>query len=149
MNIEYKIKTASREMITEHLFQCSDLFVPPLATYVSIEEFGRKLFEKAVTFEAWHENKLVGLAAAYFNDFTDKIGFWTNLSLLSEYQNLGIASILTSSVITYGEKNGFKRINLEVKSLNVNVIKFHEKHGFVKTGQNNDYFIMSYDIISK
>jgi len=149
MTIEYKINSASGKIIIEHLFKSADLFFPPLYTYVSIEEYGKKLFEKATNFEAWHENKLVGLAAAYFNDFTNKIGFWSNLSLLNEYQNQGIASILASSVIEYGKNNGFERIILEVKSKNEKVKKFHEKHGFVKTGQNKDCFIMTYYISSQ
>jgi GNAT superfamily N-acetyltransferase len=146
MNIEYKINTATSEVIVEHLVKCADLFIPPLYTYISIKEYGKKLFEKAITFEAWHENNLVGLAAAYFNDDKNKFGFWTNLSLLNGYQNQGIASVLTYKIIGYGIDNGFDRINLEVKAINEKVRKFHEKHGFIKVGQNNDCFIMTYFI---
>lgn len=106
MNIAYKINKACSVIIIKHLEKCANLFIPPLDKYVSIEEYGVKLFEKAINFEAWHEDKLVGLASAYFNYFTNKIGFLTNLSMLNEYRNKGIASLLISSVIDCGRKYG-------------------------------------------
>lgn len=143
MNIEYKINTASRDAIIEHLNKCSSLFIPPLDTYVVIEEYGRKIFEKAKTFEAWDGHILAGLAAAYFNDFTNKKGFLTNLSLLNEYQHQGIASQLIFAVIEYGRNNDFESINLEVKSINEKVYKFYAKHGFIEIGQKNDCYVMN------
>lgn len=144
MKIIYKTNTASEKDIKVHLTGCAESFSPPLYTYVSIEDYGRKLSEKAVNFEAWHENQLVGLASAYFNDIINKAGFLSNLSILPLFQNMGIASKLTKSVIEWGKKNRFKSIELEVKSKNLKVIKFYEKHEFVKTGNNDDCFIMTY-----
>lgn len=144
MIIEYKSNTASIKSIHEHLHKCSSLFNPPLDTYVIIEEYAKKLIQKSISFEAWDGNILVGLAAAYFNDYINKSGFLTNLSILNEYQNQGIASKLTAFVIEYGVNNGFDSINLEVKSINDKVNKFYERQGFVKTGHNRDCFIMTY-----
>jgi GNAT superfamily N-acetyltransferase len=144
--IEYRTNTATPESIVEHFKKCADSFIPPLYTYVVIEDYSKKIFDHAVTFEAWDGDILAGLAAAYFNNYSEKVAFWTNLSLLEEYQNKGIASNLTSYVINYGRKMGFKSISLEVKKINEKVRKFHEKHGFVITGQNKDCFVMTFFI---
>lgn len=146
MTIKYSQNTASQDQIIEHLEQSSKYFNPPLDSYVSIPNYGKKIFENAITFEAWDGNILVGLAAVYFNDYSSKIGFWTNLSLLREYQKRGIASELTRQLINYAQLNEFLKINLEVKMINKNVYCFHKNQGFEKTGQNNDCFIMTYNI---
>jgi|WetSurMetagenome_2_1015567.scaffolds.fasta_scaffold1220904_1 ribosomal protein S18 acetylase RimI-like enzyme len=134
--INYRTKTASYESIIEHLNKCDDSFNPPLHSYVNIQEYGKKISNHAVTFEAWDGDELIGLAAAYFNNFETKVGFWTNLSLLEGYRGCGIASNLTKKVIAYGRENGFIRIDLEVKTINTHVLKFHAKHGFMVTGEN-------------
>jgi ribosomal protein S18 acetylase RimI-like enzyme len=144
--IEYRKNTASIELITDHFNSCADSFNPPLYTYVVIEDYAKKIFDHAVTFEAWDEDKLVGLSAVYYNNITERIAFWTNLSLLDAYQNKGIASELTSYVIDHGRTNGFKRIDLEVKSINEKVKQFYKKHGFVITGKNKECYVMTYYI---
>jgi len=142
--IKYKTNAASINSIIEHFEKCADLFNPPLYTYVNIKEYAKKIFTNAVTFEAWDGSRLVGLAAAYFNNLDEKIAFWTNLSVLDKYRTKGIAFKLTSSIIDYGIKNGFKRIDFEVNKINIDVIKFHKYHGAVVKGNKNEYTLMAY-----
>jgi len=93
---DFKIKTASYEVIIDHLNKCADNFKPPLYTYVNIEEYSRKIYNNAITFESWANNNLVGLIAAYYNNYDTKVGFITNVSVIKEYQGYGIASKLLS-----------------------------------------------------
>lgn len=146
--IEYRIKTASYELIVEHLNRCAVCFNPPLYTYVEIEKYAKKIFDNAVTFESWDRDKLVGLVAAYFNNNETKIGFITNVSVLEEYQGSGIASKLIKNVIRFGRKNSFVKLVLELNINNTKAFQLYEKHGFVVTEQNKNNIIMNCTILT-
>jgi len=139
---DFKIKTASYEVIIDHLNKCADNFNPPLYTYVNIEEYSRKIYNNAITFESWVNNNLVGLIAAYFNNYDTKAGFITNVSVIKEYQGYGIASKLLSNAIKYGKNNGFISLALEVNINNNSAIKLYKKYSFVPVEQSQDKIIM-------
>lgn len=135
MNMEsvqliYKIKSATFEDIVMHLRRCSEKFQPALATRVSIEEYSRKIFEKATTFEAWCDNVLVGLLAAYFNGDSGCFAYITNVSVLDDFFHLGIASGLLRKCVQYAVKEKFKEIRLEVGEENHPAIALYQKFGF-------------------
>lgn len=146
--IEYQTKTADYDSIVEHLSRAATSFNPPLDSYIDIEKYAQKINEYAITFEAWHENKLVGLAAVYYNDQDSKIGFCTNLSVLEKYQGLSIGKRLMNDAIKYGIELGFTKLNLEAKIINENAISFYEKIGFFQAGINNDCYILSIELNS-
>jgi ribosomal protein S18 acetylase RimI-like enzyme len=148
-DIDFRIKTASYKEILQYLYKCADSFKPQLYTYVDINKYAKKIYDYAITFEAWNGNILVGLAAVYFNNDVTKVGFCTNLSLLEEYQGSGIASTLAMNVKDYGKKNGFAHIVLEAKTNNSKAISFYQKHGFIISKENKDSLIMIYDINKK
>lgn len=135
----YKISTAPVQAIIGHLHQCADSFSPPLSTYVDIDTYGKKIYEKAITFEAWDGNRLVGLVAAYCNDKIKKIGYITNVSVLNEYQEAGIASRLMKNAIIYGKRKSFVKLMLEMQSGNIKAINLYKKLGFILVEQNNQY----------
>ncbi|MDD2284076.1 MAG: GNAT family N-acetyltransferase [Paludibacter sp.] len=137
-DLKFRVKTASCEAITAHLTQCADCFAPPLYSYVNIKEYGKKIFDNAVTFEAWDGGKLVGLISAYYNDRETGFGYITNVSAFESYQALGIASNLLDQAIDYGRKNGFSKVSLEVESDNIKALRLYEKHDFVSEGAVED-----------
>ena len=140
-NLEYKIKTASPQSIIEHLKSCADCFNPPLYRYVEIEKYGEKIYDNAVTFESWDGQTLVGLAAVYFNNLETKAGYITNMSVLKEYQGLGIASRLLKEVVEYGKQKSFLSIDLEVNSRNTKARELYKRYGFVVTENKNDNIV--------
>jgi ribosomal protein S18 acetylase RimI-like enzyme len=128
-NIDYRIKTAPANDIFLHLTQCNHTFVPPLAERVNIDEYAEKIFEKSVTFEAWENQLLVGLIAAYF-DNVNRIVFITNVSVLGEFVGRGIASNLLNICLEHAKKDNFREINLEVHNQNNGAICFYKKFRF-------------------
>ncbi len=142
--LDYKIKTASGEVIIEHLARCANYFYPPLHTYVDIQKYGEKIEDNAITFEAWDKNTLVGLIATYFNDEITKIGFITNVSILKEYQGIGIASKLLLLTIEYGKEHNFRILRLEVNNKNQKALNLYKRNGFVETKQNENSVMMEY-----
>ena len=83
--IIYTIDKSSVQDILIHLRECNNDFIPPLSDKVDLKEYAKKLFEKSNKIEAWHNNTLIGLIAAYFNDSINKIGFITNVSLIKNF----------------------------------------------------------------
>jgi len=142
--IDYKIKTASCEVIFEHLDKCKNNFDPPLQTYVDIQKYAEKIDNKAITFEAWVDNTLAGLLAAYFNDENGILGYITTLSVLNEYQGLGIGEKLFMLSIEYGKEHNFKIVRLEANYTNQKGIKFYKRIGFVETIQNEHSVFMDW-----
>jgi len=145
-NITYKINTSSQSEIKSHLDICSNEFVPPLDSYVDIENYSTKIFDKAIRFEAYCENKLIGLIATYINE-NEKYGFITNVSLESEFHGKEISKNLLDKCIKYILELKFKKLILEVYSNNSKAIKFYLKNNFKIKNNTKDIFIMELDLI--
>ena len=134
MDIErilYKIKTAKDQDINLHLLECDDNFVPPLSQRIVIADYSTKLFNKSITFEAWSEQKLIGLIATYFDRGFSSSAFITNVSVNKAYGSRGIASSLLAMCIDYARRNDTKELKLEVNVKNFQAISFYKKFAFV------------------
>ena len=107
---------------------------------------GKKIFDNAVTFEGWHDDQLIGMIAAYYNNLEITHGYITNVSVLKGYKGFGIASKLLKQTIDYGRENSFYQIELEVNINNIEAVKLYEKHGFVVVKQNTKSYRLLYRI---
>ena len=140
--INYKTKTATEEEIYSHLKECNDSFCPQLDERVTVEEYSKKLFDNSVTFEAWVDNILIGLAAAYFNDAENHSGYITNVSITKDYIGSGIASELMDMCIRYAKQYKVKEIKLEVHKDNSSAIHLYNKFGFIDYKNKDDFMFM-------
>lgn len=140
-DIIYKINSSTQDEIKFHLEECSNEFTPPLSNYVDIEKYSSKIFEKTTRFEVYNKEKLVGLIAIYLNK-EEKYGFITNVSLESKFQGLGISKKLLDESINYILEIGFKKIILEVYSINNKAINFYLKNNFITKNTTPDKLIM-------
>ena len=122
--------TPTLKHVQQHLIECSDTFVPNLSSYVNINEYSKKIFEQAVLFTKFDDDKLVGLVAAYDNP-TEKFGWITNVSVDPNYSKKGIASELLNRCYKYFETKKYFNIFLEVFSDNEKAIKLYTKQGFI------------------
>ena len=144
--INYQIKCANEDDIYSHLLSCADTFIPPLETSVDIKAYAKKIFENAVTFEAWTDKKLVGLVAAYLNDQTKLKAFITNVSIMSEYRGKGIALELLSRCVTLSKNKLFSEILLEVAADNKSAIQLYLKQGFTQQSETAGRILMTYKL---
>jgi ribosomal protein S18 acetylase RimI-like enzyme len=140
--IEYLLNKASEEEIAEHLLRCDVGFVPPLSGRVEINDYAKKIASKATRFEAWSDNTLVGLVAAYCNDQEKHIAYITSVSVLHEWMSKGISARLMSQCIKHANVSGMRQINLEVASNNMPAIRLYEKKGFVTDKENLQFISM-------
>ena len=137
----YKVKTASQEAIYQHLLACDRYFKPALSKKVVISEYSKKIFDKAITFEAWNKAILSGLLATYFDEIS-KSAFITNVSVVESAIKTGIASQLMKMCIEYAFHVHAKEIILEVNSQNSHAIGLYEKFLFKHSQTNGEEYVM-------
>jgi 2-polyprenyl-3-methyl-5-hydroxy-6-metoxy-1,4-benzoquinol methylase len=119
------------QQIKDHLIICSDSFIPPLTRYVNIDEYAKKIFDHAILFSEFDNDKLIGLVAVYDN-FEEKFGWITNVSVNPDYSGKGIATELLNKCHNYFEAKKYFNIFLEVFIDNKKAIKLYIKQGFIK-----------------
>ena len=141
-SIYYREQTASRVDIQAHLAACDDQFSPRLSARVNVHDYASKLFEQACTFEAWHEQSLAGLVAAYFHDPAGHCGFISNVSVLQRFSGGGLASRLMDMCTEKARKLRVRELRLEVASANSAAIRLYHKFKFVECGGSSTNLTM-------
>lgn len=141
--IEFKIKAALENDIFTHLTKCNDDFFPILESRVKIDDYALKIYEKAISFEAWDEDILIGLLAAYFDE-RNHTAFVTNVSLLKNYKRRGIASKLILLCTDYAKQNKIKEIRLEVNRNNVEAVALYRSNNFSECHSKGDQIYMKF-----
>lgn len=129
--VEYRLNKASEAEIAEHLGLCDADFVPSMSERVDINDYAKKIVSKSTRFEAWVDDKLVGLVAVYCNDMEKRTAFITSVSVLREATGKGIAESLMKRCIERKKALGMRQVSLEVASDNMPAIRLYEKCGFV------------------
>jgi len=143
--IIYRLKTSTANDIRFHLEECNNNFLPPLNEKVNINEYAKKIFEKAITFEAWKEKTLIGLIAAYFNNTSSSV-FITNVSVTKKHMGSGVASQLLHNCIEYARHKRFNEIQLEVGCENIQAQNFYKKHNFIHCDIKKDTMIRKLEL---
>ena len=138
-----KVNSSTREQISSHLKQCDNLFVPNLSSYVDIDSYSQKLYDKSQRFEVYCDDNLIGLICAYINDSDS---FITNVSIIGEYQGKGLSNFLLDSYIEHSKSKKHEKIKLEVKIENQRAISFYKKKDFNIIKKNNDNLTMELDL---
>ncbi|MBU0689897.1 MAG: GNAT family N-acetyltransferase [Gammaproteobacteria bacterium] len=141
--IQYRTDKASASKLAEHLQQCDADFVPPLSERIAIVGYANKLSVKATRFEAWLEDKLIGLVAAYCNDQESRHAFISSVSVLHTWQGKGIADSLLKLCLAHAEKTGMRRIDLEVAADNKAAIALYKRNGFSTNGAHERFITMT------
>ena len=147
MNL-YRVNSASHEDIKRHLQACE--FIPKITDYVEdIDLYIDKMTRFATRIECWDGDILTGLNAFYCNNFETKEAFITNVSVLPDYGGRGIATELISKSADYCNKKGFKKISLEVFSVNNKAIGFYKHLGFITVSDDKNKLKMTFNITDK
>lgn len=134
MTVSFCTGQATCGDILAHLRACDATFEPVLSGRVDLVEYAEKLSRKAVTFEAWEGDLLVGLVAGYFNDATTREGFITTVSTLPEFTGRGSASALMAMALRYAADHGFETLSLDVGEHNQPAQNLYRKWGFEPVG---------------
>jgi ribosomal protein S18 acetylase RimI-like enzyme len=129
--INYQLNHTSYTDILTHLQACDHLFPGSLSSRVELATYSDKIFNKAQRFEAWNQDELVGLIAAYHND-EKQLVYITSVSVLEVFAGQGIAKQLLTYVINFAKENNTSTIELEVHKTNEKALTLYESNGFVE-----------------
>jgi ribosomal protein S18 acetylase RimI-like enzyme len=145
-SIAYRINSATVEQVAQHLAQCDAYFVPILSGRVDLNVYAMKICSNAVRFEAWSDDLLVGLLAAYCNDPERRIAYITSVSILVDRTGKGIATRLLRCCVEYVKLHRLRRISLEVTRDHRPAIHLYEKCGFSVGETNGALITMNLDL---
>ena len=67
-------------------------------------------------------------------------GYIFNVAVKENSRNKGVATALINELVTYGKKNNFCFITLEVRESNEPARSLYSKFGFIKVGERKDYY---------
>lgn len=147
--IEYARTKLSHEEIFNYFIENKKIFNPPLETRLNVKEYSLKLYKYATHFCAYSDRKLIGLIACYFNEKDTITGFISSVSVKREYHGSGIFAELINQVINYGKLNNFRKIKLEVRPENRQVLQMYKKFGFAEIGRpDNDLIMMELNLMA-
>lgn len=124
----------------------SSLFNKTLNNESILIELAKKFSISAHVVQMCNDNKLVGFAAYYCNDFKNKNAFLSMIIVLKEYQSMGAGGILLKHIIEECKSEGMENLLLEVDKKNEFAIKFYLKKGFVfleKETENSRFMSLS------
>lgn len=144
--IRFAQDEAGAVQIAAHLRACDAVFVPPLSERVDIAAYADKIAVNAERFEAWVDDELAGVVAAYCNTQDKGAAFITSISVLPAWQGKGIASRLLERCIAYVRALDFARIELEVAGGNEVAVALYGKHGFIASGERSAMIKMTLDL---
>ena len=138
--MEFKINESAIADIKRHLWSVSSHFVPKLSSYVDIDNYSEKLYEKAQRIEVWDNGQLEGLLAYYLNP-EGRFAFITNVSISPRIMGEGVAAKMIKRLIE-DNKGIIDIIRLEVNACNERAILFYKKNGFVQKNTIDHEIIM-------
>ncbi len=145
MTIKYSINKSTFIQVKLHLNECSKNFIPELSSYVNIDSYSAKLFQKATRVEAFIENELIGLIAIYVDE-QKKVSFISNVSVLKIFEGKGVAKKLFMKTLSLLKKMKLNKIQLEVDLMNVKAITFYQKLGFETLDKDENKLIMNLNL---
>lgn len=131
--VAYSVNRSSAAEIAVHLLHADVAFEPALSSRVNILTYAQKLHDRAIRFEAWQGEELVGLVASYCNQSDGGKAFVTNVSVWPEYHGQGIAGRMMRQCIEYVRGLGFGQMELEVDQRSLSAVALYQKLGFNTT----------------
>lgn len=125
----FKHNQSQYDDIFDHLSRMDQEFMPKLSSYVNIEDYSFKLFEKAQRFEFWDGKVMTGLIAYYENKEEENV-FITNVSVEKNYRLDNFSTVFMESLADELKRKGYKKIKLEIKKINTKAHNFYLKNSF-------------------
>jgi ribosomal protein S18 acetylase RimI-like enzyme len=142
------INNSTQEQIYNHLTSCSKSFTPELSSYVDIEGYSKKLYENSRRIELIVDDILIGLIA-FYNNSDQKNLYITNISVVPEYHNQGVAQILLDTCKSRCTDLQYNNITLEVFKNNKPAINFYEKNDFILHETKDNVLILKWNNMNR
>ncbi len=134
------------DSIRQLLLEVSDEFEPPLTKKVNLDDYSKKIVQRATIFTLYENQVLIAFVAAYCNDPKMKESFITMLVVSKSNRGKGIGDTLVTALISHLQRLGFEKLKLEVYQNNSKAINFYLKLGFKIIKDLNNSYLMNLDI---
>ena len=116
----------------------SNEFKPPLSHRMKIDDYCKKLIDKASLFIARENDIVVGIAAFYCNDQTEKQAYLSYFYVRPKNRNQGIGQMLLRKAILHSQTCGMKSMKVETWHDN-RAISLYRRNGFRQQGTQNSH----------
>jgi ribosomal protein S18 acetylase RimI-like enzyme len=136
MLVEITESQINMHQIETYFSKLSQEFLTELKSQVKLEKYLIKIEKLSNHIVALEEIEIVGTLFYYSKD---KTSFITHISVLPEYERLGIGSRLFNKLL---EKTQDQNIELEVHPNNQKAIEFYQNLGFLFISAENSYHRM-------
>lgn len=122
-----------------------NLFVPVLSSEVDIDEYSKKLSEKAKFTIARNPetNEIVGFISFYEN-LENHSYFFSLMAILPDYQHSGLGHIMMNRMKAELDGKRIKKIVFEVHKNNTKALSFHLRNGYVVCEDRGNKVLMEY-----
>lgn len=144
--VELNKSELSSKRVESYFNKMCNNFIPSLSQIVDINKYSNKLVYNADCFFIQNDGKDIGFLAIYTNNYFEKIAFISSISIVPEYQGMGISQKLIGFSIEHARKREMKYIKLEVNENNIKAIKLYKKNKFNIVLIDNNNFLMSRNI---
>ena len=109
-------------------------FVHPWSLESIKSELGN---ENSLFLTATDNDKVIGYIGM---NFVLDEGYIYNVAVDRDFRCKGVGSALINELVTYGKKNNFSFLTLEVRESNENARSLYSKFGFIKVGERKNYY---------
>lgn len=120
---------ATADEIATHLARNDDAYVPRLSERVDIPAYAARILDHGERFEAWADDRLVGLVAAYGDDHA-RSAFITNVSIDAPFRHRGLAGAMMDVFFEDAVARRLASVTLEVDQDNRAAISLYQRLGF-------------------
>lgn len=97
---------------------------------------------RAIRFEAWRENELVGLVAAYLNRPELGTAFITSVSVDAALRGSAVASRLIQMCLDQAAASGHVRAELRAAAANAPALRLYAQYGFEPRGGEGEELVL-------
>ena len=139
--LSFSISESSSEQIFSHLSLCDEDFIPPLSSRLNVMLYAQKLARRAIRFECWHEQELVGMVAVYHSDDTRE-AFITSVSVRADFRHKGVAKHLLGLALAFGDERSILRSHLEVNRESEGARRLYGYFGFAPISEDETILAM-------
>jgi len=105
-------------------------YVPPLSSYINIDEYASKLVKRAEVWIASTELEDVGVVAFYANNSATKEAFISTIGVIPSFRGKGLGLKLIEKAAQIAKDRGMLYLALEVSGDNVSAINLYARCGF-------------------
>ena len=144
------IRVLSSDDLQKYLSSVSNDFNPAEKTTLGIQGYAEKLTRQGLTIAAFSDSSgmesILGILAGYFNNPCQGFSFVSAFHVRPPFRRMRIGKTLMDKAVEISIDSGFETLQLKVDKDNGAGIGFYERYGFVKIGENENQFEMSFDL---